>query len=341
MQGHPVIHPMHRLRSFASEYVHFIISMLLLLACGLQTSAVMAQTYPTRPIRILVPYSAGGGVDFVIRILAQELSGELGQSVLVENKPGGSTNIAADTVARSAPDGYTLFAASRANAVNATLFKNLSFDILKDFTTISLLAEIPNILVISPKMPVTNVAELIALAKKDPGKLTYASAGTAGSTHLAGELFSHMAGVELVHVPYRGGSPAAVDLIAGQVDMYFATMPSVMNYVRAGKLRALAVTSLNRSKAEPGYLSLNELGLQGFRETSWIGLLAPAGTPEPIIQRLSQVSVSILQRPEVRAKLLAQGAEAIGSTQQEFAAFLREDITDTAKLLKNAKIQME
>lgn len=301
------------------------------------TSAV-AQTYPNRVIKILVPYAAGGNVDFVARVVAQHLTEVLGQSVIIENKPGGSTNLAADQVARSAPDGYTLFAASRANAINATLIKKLAFDIQKDFVPITVMSDTPNILVVNPDVPAKTVAELVVLAKSQPGKLTFASAGAAGSTHLAGELFQSMAGLDIVHVPYRGGGPASIDLMSGQVTMYFATMPSVMSYVRAGKLRALAVTSAKRSNAEPSYPTMAESGFPGYNETSWVGLMAPAGTPAAIITRLNTEVVRILNRPDVKDKLRAQGTEIVGNSQAEFAAFLKQDIASTANLISKAKL---
>jgi tripartite-type tricarboxylate transporter receptor subunit TctC len=312
-----------------------------LICCLTAVSVANAQTYPARPIKILVPYAAGGSVDFVARVVAQGLSQTLGQAVIVENRPGGATNIAADAVAKAEPDGYTLFAASRANAVNTALGKGASANIQKDFEQIGLLAEIPNLLVVSPALGVKNVDELVALAKAQPGRLTFASAGSAGSTHLAGELFANRMGINIVHVPYRGGSPAAVDLMSGQVSMYFATMPSVMSYVRAGKLQGLAVTSLNRSKTEPQYPSLDELGLKGFRETSWVGLVAPAGTPVAIISTLSAAVIKVLAQTETRAQLNSQGAEVLGGSPQDFVNFLASDIANTADIIKKAKIVVE
>jgi tripartite-type tricarboxylate transporter receptor subunit TctC len=280
-------------------------------------------------------------VDFVARIVAQKLTSALGQSVIVENKPGGATNIAAEYVARADADGYTLFAASRANAVNATLYKSLHFDIQKDFVPITIMAQIPNILVLNPSVPAKTVPELIAMAKSEPGKLTFASAGLAGSTHLAGELFNSMAGTNIVHVPYRGGGPAVVDLMSGQVSMYFATMPSVINYVRAGKLRALAVTSAQRSAAEPQYPTLDELGLRGYSEVSWIGLMAPKGTPSEVVAKLNAAIVDILHDPKVKTLLLSQGAETVADSPSEFASFLSRDIANTAKLIETAHITVE
>ncbi|WP_454689224.1 tripartite tricarboxylate transporter substrate binding protein [Achromobacter aloeverae] len=300
-----------------------------------------AETYPNHPIRIEVPYAAGGGVDLVARVVAKGLTQSLGQSVIVENKPGGATNVAAEVVARANPDGYTLFIASIANAVNPSLYKSLPFDIEKDFAPISLMADIPNILVVNPSIPAKSVAELIALLKKNPGKYTFASAGVASSTRLSGELFKSMTGTDILHVPYRGGSLAAVDLLSGRVSMYFAAMPSVLGYVRAGKLRALAVTSLQRSGSEPQYPTLDESGLKGFNETSWIGLMSPAGTPPAVIEKLHRAVVAVLKAPEVQAVLRDQGAEVIGSNPGEFADFLHQSIVDTARLVETAHIQPE
>jgi tripartite-type tricarboxylate transporter receptor subunit TctC len=342
-----------RIRGARRRFVHAGASALLAVCGGLYGSlygglpAAHAQgsndpqNYPGHPIRILVPYAAGGGVDLVARVVSKGLTEVLGQGVVVENKPGGATNIAAEQVARSAPDGYTLFAASRANAINPSLYKKLPFDIEKDFVPITVAAEIPNILVVSPDVPVKSVADLIALAKAEPGKLTFASAGLAGSTHLAGELFKTMTGTNILHVPYRGGGPASVDLMSGRVTMYFATMPSVLGYIRAGKLRALAVTSLKRSQIAPEYPTLDEEGLKGYRETSWIGLMAPAGTPPAVIEKLNKAVVQVLQKPEYRKLLLDQGAEIVANSQQEFAAFLKQDIANTKKIIDTAHITLE
>jgi tripartite-type tricarboxylate transporter receptor subunit TctC len=311
------------------------------LACAFGAHTAFADTWPSHPIRIMVPYAASGGVDLIARVTAKGLTQALGVGVVVENKPGGATNIAADLVSRAAPDGYTLFTPSRANAVNATLYKKLNFDIQKSFAPISILSDTPNILVINPSVPAKTVAELIALAKAQPGKLTFASAGLAGSTHLAGELFKSMTGVNIVHVPYRGGGPAALDLIAGRVTMYFATMPSVMAYIKSGQLRALAVTSLKRSSAAPQYPTLDELGLKGYRETAWTGLMAPAGTPPAVIERLHTEIVKVLNQPEVKNLLRTEGTEVVADTPAEFAAFLKQDIDRTAKLIATAHITVE
>ncbi|MBV7482198.1 tripartite tricarboxylate transporter substrate binding protein [Bordetella sp. BOR01] len=313
----------------------------LLLLCAAGLPQARAETFPSRPIRILVPYAPGGGVDFVARTVAQHLTGALGQSVIVENKPGGATNIATEAVARADADGYTLLAASRANAVNATLYKSLHFDIQKDFVPITVMAQIPNLLVVTPSLPAKTVPELIALAKSEPGKLTFASAGLAGSTHLAGELFNSMAGTNILHVPYRGGAPAVVDLMSGQVNMYFATMPSVINFVNSGKVRALAVTSAQRSVAAPQYPTLDELGLKGYSEVSWIGLMAPKGTPPEVVKKLNTTIVKILHDPKVKAQLLAQGAETVANSPEEFATFLNQDIANTAKLIEAAHIALQ
>ncbi|OWT60088.1 tripartite tricarboxylate transporter substrate binding protein [Candidimonas nitroreducens] len=300
-----------------------------------------AQDFPNRAIKILVPFTPGGGVDTTARIVAEGMSEVLQQSVIVENKPGGSTNIAAELVAKSPPDGYTLFAASRSNAINPSLFKRLPFDIEKDFAPISVLVQIPNILVVNPKVPAHSVRELIALAKKEPGKLTFASAGVGSSTHMAGELFKHMTGTDILHVPYKGGTASMTDLISGRVTMYFATMPSAMGNIKSGKLRALAVTSLKRSTIAPEYPTLDELGLKGYQEVSWIGLMAPAATPKAVVDKLSAAVVQVLHTPKYEKLLKGQGAEIVASSQQQFAEFLHQDIANTRNLIESAHVKLQ
>lgn len=297
--------------------------------------------FPNKSWRVLVPYAAGGTVDFVSRLVTQKMGNAWGQTAVVENRPGGATNIAAEAVARSAPDGYTLFAASRANAINAALPKKQPVDIRRDLLPIALLAEVPNVLVINPQVPARTVAEFIALAKSKPGAFSYASAGTGGSTHIAGELFNSMAGVDIFHVPYKGGSQAAVDVISGQVTMYFGTMPSVMPHVKTGKLRALAVTSEKRSDVDPSIPTLSESGLAGFRETSWIGLMAPAATPADIVALLHQSVQTALTDPDLKAQMVAQGANILPGSRADFINFLERDIASTARIVEKAKITVE
>jgi len=292
-------------------------------------------------VRVIVPYLPGGSVDFVGRVLAQKLSEAWSQSVLVDNRAGGATNIGAELVARAVPDGYTLFMASVASSVNMTLYKRLSYDIVKDFAPVSLLTIVPNLLVLHPSVPVKSVRGLIALAKAKPGELTYASAGIGSSTHLAGEIFKNMAGVDIVHVPYKGGGGAVIDLIAGRVAMYFSTIPSSFPHVKVGKLRALAVTSATRSKSLPSVPTVAESGVPGYETQAWNGLMAPAATPQEVVTRLHTQVVRILAIADVREQFAARGAEVVASSPAEFAAFIKADIARYATVVERAGIKID
>jgi tripartite-type tricarboxylate transporter receptor subunit TctC len=300
-----------------------------------------AQAYPTRPIRFVVPYAAGGGVDFVGRAIAQKLAETWNHSVIVDNRPGGGTNIGSEMVARSAPDGYTLLVASVPNSVNMTLYKKLGYDVIKDFTPVVQISTAPIILVVHPSVPARSVKELIALAKLRPGQLTYASAGFGSSNHLAGELFKMLVHVDIVHVPYKGGSAAVTDLIGGQVSMYFGTTPSTAPHVHTGRLRALGVTSAKRSPIVPEVPTIAESGVPGYEQSTWHGLLAPTGTPEPIIAKLNSEIVRFLHQPSMVERLGAQGVDVIASSPGEFAAFIRRDVVKYQKLLKVADVRVE
>lgn len=307
---------------------------------GLNAST-QAQGYPTRPIRFVVPYAPSGGVDFVARTLAEKLSQTLGNPVIVDNRPGGSTNIGAELVARSAPDGYTFLIGSVPTSVNMTLFKDLRFNTINDFIHVSLLSTTPNVLVVHPSLPVKSVRELIEFAKANPGKLTYGSAGVGSSLHLSGELFKMMAGVDILHVPYKGGGAAIPELLGGHISMQFATVPSVIAHVRSGKLRALGLTSDRRSPSVPDILTISESGLPGFDQSAWHGLFAPAGTPEPIVAKISKEVVRILKSPDIEKRFATQGVDVIASSPEDFAAFIRKDVVKYEKLIKSANIHVE
>ncbi len=309
------------------------------LLCGIE--AVHAQAYPTRSIRFVAPYVPGGGVDFVARVVAAKLSETIGQQVIVENRPGGGTNIGSELVARAAPDGYTLLVGGVPNTVNAVFFKKLPYDVVKDFAPVSQMTTAPNILAVHPSLPVRSARELIALAKQRRGELTFASAGIGSSNHLSGELFRVMAGVEIVHVPYKGGGAAVTDLLAGQVSMYFGTTPSTMPHVRTGKLRALGVTSLKRSRAAPDIPTMNEAALPGFENAAWHGLLAPAATPQGVIDKLHTEVTRVLRLPETIDRMAAQGVDVIASSPAELAAFIKQDLLKYDKLVKSAGIKIE
>jgi tripartite-type tricarboxylate transporter receptor subunit TctC len=300
------------------------------------------EPYPgRRPIRFIVPYVPGGGVDFVGRAVAQKLGETWNHTVIVENRPGAGTNIGSELVARAAPDGYTLLVGGVPNSANMTLMKNVPYDFVKDFAPVCRMTTAPNVLVVHPSVPARSVKELIALAKARRGQLTYASAGVGSSNHLSGELFRIMAGVDIVHVPYKGGGAAVTDLLAGQVSMYFSTTPSSMPFVRAGRLRALAVTSAQRSPIVPDVPTIAESGLPGYEQSAWHGLLAPAGTPAAIISKLSDEIIRILRLPDLSGRLAAQGVDVVASPPPEFAAFIKQDVAKYAKLVKTAGIRVD
>ena len=302
---------------------------------------VQAQPYPTRPIRFIAPYVPGGGVDYVARVVATKLSENIGQQVIVENRPGGGTNIGSELVARATPDGYTLLVGGVPNTVNSVFFKKLPYDIVKDFAPISQMTTAPNILAVHPSLPVRTAKDLIALAKKRRGELTFASAGIGSSNHLSGELFRVMAGIDIIHVPYKGGGAAVTDLIAGQVSMYFGTTPSTVPHVRAGRLRALAVTSLQRSRATPDIPTMAEAALPGFENAAWHGLMAPAGTPQAVIDKLHNEVVRVLRTPEIIERMASQGVDVIAGSPAELAAFIKQDLVKYDKLVKSAGLKVE
>jgi tripartite-type tricarboxylate transporter receptor subunit TctC len=330
---------------FKNKYLRYICGMgLWVPAFGAQAqpaSTGSGQAYPARPIRFIAPYVPGGGVDFVSRVIATKLSETIGQQVIVENRPGGGTNIGSELVARAAPDGYTLLVGGVPNTVNMILFKKLPYDVVKDFAPVTQTTTAPNILAVHPSLPVRSVKDLIALAKARKGELTFASAGIGSSNHLSGELFRVMAGVDIVHVPYKGGGAAVVDLIAGQVSMYFGTTPSTVPQVRTGKLRALGVTTLKRSRAAPDIPTMDEAGLKGFDNAAWHGLFAPAATPAAVVNKLSSEVVKVLRLPEIVERMAAQGVDVIASTPAELAAFVKQDLIKYDKLVKAAGIRIE
>ncbi|MBV1796761.1 tripartite tricarboxylate transporter substrate binding protein [Siccirubricoccus sp. G192] len=297
--------------------------------------AALAQNWaPERPVRLVVPYSAGGSTDVTARLVAQALGERLGQPVVIENRPGAGGNIAAEHVAHSAPDGYTLLiATSSVIATNQALYRNLPFDAVRDFAPITQIAFVPNLLVVHPDVPARSLAELIALAKSRPGQLNYGSAGSGTSQHLAGALFAAQAGVQVVHVPYRGGAPAVTDLIAGKIQMIMSPLVEVIAHVQAGRLRPLGVTTRRRSPLLPEVPTIAE-AMPGFEITLWNGLLAPAGTPPAIVARLATEAAGVLRTPEMQRKLAEQGSEPVGSTPEEFAAFIRTEIPKWTEIVR-------
>jgi tripartite-type tricarboxylate transporter receptor subunit TctC len=294
-----------------------------------------AQTYPSKAIRLVVPFPPGGTTDILAREVGQRLTEVFGQPVVIDNRPGAAGNIGSDIVAKSAPDGYTLLLCTvSSHAINPGLYSKLPYDHIKDFAPVILVARVPNVLVVNPDVPVNTVADLVKLAKERPGQINFASSGSGTSIHLSGELFKTMAGVDMVHVPYKGSAPALTDLIGGQVQIMFDNLPSSLPQIKAGKLRAIAVTSAQRAPALPNVPTIAESGLPGFEATSWFGVLAPAGTPPAIITRLNAEIDKWLQSPEAKEKLLAQGAAAAGGTPEQFATYIRSETEKWAKVIK-------
>lgn len=313
-----------------------------LLALLCLAPAVANAAWPERPIRMIVAFPPGGGTDIVARMLAPVLSQRLGQPVTIENHGGAGGNIGTDAAAHARADGYTILMGNIApNAINASIFKRLPYDPERDFSPIALVALTPNVLVVHPSVPASTVGELITLARSKPGTLNFPSAGRGTSSHLAGELFNTMAGTSMVHVPYRGGGPAFADLLGGQVQLFFATMPAAIPFVKAGKLRALAVTSSQRSATLPDLPTISESGLPGYNAVTWYGLLAPRGTPVEVVERLNRETNDILRQPDMREKLLAQGFEPAGGAPAEFAAFIGSEMAKWAKVVKAAGIAAE
>src|SRR5260221_360371 len=301
-----------------------------------------AQGYPAKPVRMIVAYPPGGGTDIVGRAVAQKLGELVGQSVVVENRGGASGNIGPELAARAAPDGYTVLMGNVApNAINVSLFKDLPFDPVADFEPESLVASTPNILVVHPSTPARTVKEVTALARAKPGTLNFASAGVGSSSHLAGELFRVLAGADIVHVPYKGAGPAMVDVLSGQVQLYFATMPAAMPHVKAGKLAPVAVTSARRSQALPDLPTVAESGVPGYEASTWYGVLAPAHTPSALVARLHGDIAKILGDAALHARLADQGFDPVGSSPEEFGAYIKSEILKWGKVIRDAGIRPE
>jgi tripartite-type tricarboxylate transporter receptor subunit TctC len=293
-----------------------------------------AQPYPSKPVRIIVNFPAGGIADIYARIIGMKVQEAWGQPVVIENRTGAGGNIGADAVAKSAPDGYTLnMSAIGPHAVNVSLFSRMPYDPVKDFAPIALVLEAEGLLVVHPSVPAGNVAELIAYARANPGKLTFASAGMGTASHLAGELFKTMAKVDMTHVPYKGNVPAITDLLAGQTSLLFATMPTVLPHAKAGKLRALATIGATRSAAAPDLPTIGE-SLKGFEVNNWIGLFAPAGTPPDIVRRWNGEVMRIMQSPDIQARLPNEGARFTPNTPEQFSAFVKSEIAKWAPVVK-------
>ncbi|MEK6593097.1 MAG: tripartite tricarboxylate transporter substrate binding protein [Pseudomonadota bacterium] len=311
------------------------------IAMGNANANTNTDNYPSRTVRIIAPIAPGGGTDILSRIIAQKLYESWKQVVQVDNRPGAGGIIGSELAAKSAPDGYTLLMAFTSHVTNPSLQSRLPYDTLVDFAPITMVAVIPNVLLVHPSLPVRSVRDLIAFARTRPGDINYASSGTGTATHLAALLFSSMSGVIMEHVPYRGGAPALYDLLGGQVSLMFGNMASSMAHIRSGRLRALAVTSARRSAALPGLPTMAESGLPGFEAMGWFALLAPAKTPGQVINKLNSEIVAILQHPDVKERLHGLGAEVMTSTPAELNDYIRADIAKWAKVIKAAGIKPE
>ena len=303
-------------------------------AAGVFAQPAPGQGYPVKAIRVIAGFPPGSGADITARVIGARLGDALGQQIVVDNRPGAASNIAADLAAKSPPDGYTLFIGTVANTINATLYSKLPFDFARDFAPVALTTAAPNVLVVHPSVPAKSVKELIALAKSRPGQLNFASAGTGTAPHLSGELFNAMAGVRMVHIPYKGSPPAVTDLLAGEVALMFSPSSTVLPHVKTGRLRALAVSTATRLPSLPELPTVAESGLKGYETITWFGFVAPARTPPAVVARLNAEIVKVLALPEVRNLFASQGIETLGGTPDHFASYIRDEIAKWAKVIR-------
>ncbi len=314
----------------------------LLLSAALAPSGALAQPYPSKPIRLVVPYAPGGGTDIISRAVANELSKTLGQAVNVDNRPGAGGNLGAELVARSAPDGYTLLtSASSLHGITPFLYKKLAYDPNKDLVPIIVLAGFANVLVVNPAVPAHSVKDVIALAKADPGKLSCASSGSGSTIHMSCEMFKHMLGVQITHVPYKGSGPALTDLMGGQVNIMFDNIPSSISHIRAGKLRALATTGPKRASTLPDLPTIAETGVAGYESTAWFGLVAPAGTPRDIIMRLNAEGQKAVKSPEFVKRMTDLGYEIVGGTPEQMASMIQDEYKRWGPIVKASGAQVD
>ena len=326
--------------TIAMKAMNCIIAVAMCVAASMQP--LLAADYPEKTIRIIVPYTPGGTADMLARTIGQKMAASLGQQVIVDNRPGAGGNIGADLAAKAAPDGYTILMGTVAtHAINPNLYPKLPYDVEKDFAPIVLIATLPNLLVVNLSVPAKNVRELIALAKAKPGELAFASAGNGTSQHLSGELFKKMTGVDMIHIPYKGSAPAVTDLIGGQVQLMFDNIPSALPQVRAGKLRALAVTGPRRSPVLPELPTVAESGLPGFSITSWFALFAPAGTPSKILLLLNKEAGKAIASQDLRQQWMAQGLEPAGGTADQLAEFRRLEAPKWEKIVRESGARVE
>jgi len=339
----PCIYRMFSQLSFMYFRIHgtlFVLLCALCVLCG-NLNFAFSENYPSKPIRVVVPYTPGGFNDTLARTLGQKLNEKWGQPVVVDNRPGGGTTIGTGLVAKATPDGHTLLVVSFAFGVIPSLYARLPYDTRRDFTPVVLAAGTPNVLVVNPQLPVKSVQDLIALARSKPGKLNYATAGNGSSNHLSMEMFKSIAGLDIVHVPYKGSAPAVTDLIGGQVDVMFDNVPNVLQHMKAGRLRGLAVSSATRSPFAQDLPTVSEAGVPGFDVSVWFGLVAPAGTPKAVVSQLNAEIKRILKLREVVDLFHGQGVEPLGGTPDSFAAFLRDQTAKWAKVVKESGARAE
>ena len=303
--------------------------------------AALAQPYPDKPVRFVVPYPPGGGTDVIARIVQERFQAALGQPVMIENRGGAAGSLGTDVVAKAPPDGYTVLFTLSSHTINPAIYAKLPFDTVKDFQPVGTVASLPQILVANNALPVNTVAELIALAKAKPGSLSFASVGNGSPGHLAGELFKLRTGTVMTHVPYRGGGPAVTDVMGGQVPLLWVSIPAAAQFVKAGKLKALAVSTVKRSAAFPNVPTMQEAGVADFEVDSWYAMFVPAKTPKPVVDKLNQALNTIVQEPDIRDKLLAQGSEGVGGTPEALAKVVSTELPRWAKLAKDASINAE
>jgi tripartite-type tricarboxylate transporter receptor subunit TctC len=323
----------YRMRPVATSFQVLVMAMTSVTALA----ASPADSYPLKSVRVIVPFAAGGTTDIVTRVLSQRLTEIWGQQLLVDNRPGAGGNIGSEAVAKAPNDGYSILMATVAtHGINASLYKRLPYDPVTDFTPITLVASTPSVLMLNLAVPANSVRELVELAKAKPGTLNYGSPGSGSSHHLAGELFDSMAGVKMVHVPYKGTAAALIDVIAGQIQLTFDTLPSAMPYVKTRKLKAIAVTSLRRAQSLADLPTVAEAGVPGYEVTSWYGALAPAGTPAELIRKLNGDFVRVIRTPDIAARLVEAGAEPVANTPEEFGAFIRSELKKWAKVVQQS-----
>lgn len=309
---------------------------------GALTPPVLAQQpYPAKPIRLILPFPPGGSTDIVARLIGQKLTESWSVPVLVDNRPGAGGNIAAEVAAKSAPDGHTLFQVNVANAIGATLYPKLNYDLVSSFAPVTQLATTPYVLLAHTSVPATNTRELIGIAKSRPGVLNYASAGAGSATHLSGELLKALSGTNILHVPYKGTGPAVTALLSGEVDLYFATVPAAVPLVKSGRIRALGVTSTKRSALMPDVAPIANAGLKGYETGTWHGILVPSATPRDIVIKLNTEIVKVLAQPDVKEKLLGQGLEPVGGSPEQFGAFIKAEIAKWAKVVRASGARAE